>query len=84
MAQIQLTSIPIVTIIVCIVLGMTTLSGAVRGFVRKISGIVSFALAFILVTALLPVVTNWLHTTPAYEFVRQQCETIGEKLVSQS
>ncbi len=81
MAQIHLTSIPIVTIIVCVVLGLNALSGALRGFVRKISGIVAFILAGILVTSLLPVVTSWLHTTPVYGFIRQQCETIGGNIV---
>lgn len=84
MTQIQLTSIPIVTIIVCIVLGLNILSGLLRGFVRKISGVVSFILALILVSVLLPHVAAWLHTTPVYDFVRQQCETIGSNLVSQS
>ena len=45
MAQIQLTSIPIVMIIVCVILGLNVLSGALRGFVRKISGIAAFFLA---------------------------------------
>ncbi len=80
MAQIQLTSIPIVMIIVCVVLGLNLLSGAVRGFVRKISGIVAFFLAVLLVTSLLPVVTAWLHTTPVYGFIRQQCESISGNL----
>jgi len=81
MAQTQLTSIPIVMIIVCVILGLNVLSGALRGFVRKISGIAAFFLAGILVTTLLPPVTSWLHTTPVYDFIREQCETIGGNLV---
>ncbi len=84
MAQTQLTSIPIVMIIVCVILGLNVLSGALRGFVRKISGIAAFFLAGILVTSLLPPVTSWLHTTPVYDFVREQCETIGGNLVKNS
>lgn len=84
MTQIQLTSIPIVMIIVCVVLGLNALSGALRGFVRKLSGIIAFILAGILVTSLLPVVTAWLHTTPVYGFIREQCETIGGNLVQNS
>lgn len=81
MIETQITSVPIVTIIVAIVLGLNVLSGAIRGFVRKISGIVAFILAGILVTSLLPVVTSWLHTTQVYSFIREQCETIGGNLV---
>ncbi len=84
MAQTQLTSIPIVMIIVCVILGLNVLSGALRGFVRKISGIAAFFLAGILVTSLLPPVTSWLHTTPVYDFIREQCETIGGNLVKNS
>ena len=80
----QMTSFPIVMVIVCVVLGLNVLSGAVRGFVRKISGIVAFFLAGILVTTLLPPVTSWLHTTPVYGFIRDQCESIGENLVKTS
>ena len=81
MGQAQISSIPIVMIIVCVVLGLNVLSGAIRGFVRKLSGLVAFLLAGILVTALLPPVTSWLHTTPVYSFIREQCETIGGRLV---
>ena len=81
MAQTQMTSIPIVTIIVCVVIGLCVLSGALRGFVRKISGLVAFILSIILVTALLPPITSWLHTTPVYGFIKDQCETIGGNLV---
>ena len=77
----QLTSIPIVMIIVCSVLGLNAVSGLIRGFVRKISGIAALLLAGILVTFLLPVITNWLHTTPVYGYIRGQCETIGQNLV---
>ncbi len=84
MGQIQFSSIPIVTIVVCAVLGLNALSGALRGFVRKISGIVALLLAGILVTSLLPPVTAWLHTTPVYGFIRQQCETISTNLVKQT
>ncbi len=81
MPQIQLTSIPIVLIIVCVVLILNIVSGTIKGFVRKISGLVSFILAGILVTFLLPYITSWLHTTPVYDFVREQCQTVGENLV---
>ena len=77
----KLTSIPIVMTIVCVILVLNVLSGVFRGFVRKISGIVAFLLAGILVTALLPTVTSWLHTTPVYGFIREQCETVGESIV---
>ncbi len=81
MSGIQLSSIPIVMIVVCVVIGINILSGAMRGFVRKISGLVSFILAGILVTFLLPTVTTWLHTTPVYDYIKGQCETIGANIV---
>lgn len=68
-------------IIVCVVLILNIVSGTIKGFVRKISGLVSFILAGILVTFLLPYITSWLHTTPVYDFVREQCQTVGENLV---
>ncbi len=79
--QIQLPTIPIVTIIVLVVLILNIVSGAMKGFVRKISGLISLVLAGILVTFLLPFITSWLHTTPVYDYVRKQCETVGENLV---
>ena len=84
MAQTQLTSIPIVMIIVCVVLGLNILSGVLRGFVKKISGIAAFFLAGILVTTLLPPITSWLHTTPVYSFILEQCEKVGTNLVQNS
>lgn len=80
----QLASIPVVMTIVCVILGLNLLSGLLRGFVRKISGIVAFFLAGILVTAFLPAVTSWLHTTPVYGFIRDQCQSIGENIVQNS
>ena len=84
MVQTQVTQIPIVMIIVVAVLGLSILSGALRGFVRKISGIVAFLLAGILVTSLLPPVTSWLHTTPVYGFIKEQCEKIGGNIARNS
>ena len=84
MAQTQLTSIPIVMIIVCVVLGLNILSGVLRGFVRKISGIAAFFLAGILVTTLLPPITSWLHTTSVYSFIVEKCETVVTNLVQNS
>lgn len=81
MSELQFRSIPIVMIVVCAVIGINILSGAMRGFVRKISGLVSFILAGILVTFLLPTVTTWLHTTPVYDYIKGQCETIGANIV---
>ncbi len=52
-----------------------------KGFVRKISGLVSLVLAGVLVTFLLPFITSWLHTTPVYDYVREQCESVGANLV---
>ncbi len=68
-------------IITGVVLVLNIVSGAMRGFVRKISGLVSFILAGILVTALLPTITAWLHTTPVYSYIKEQCEAIGANLV---
>lgn len=81
MTGFSLTSIPIVMIITGVVLVLNIVSGAMRGFVRKISGLVSFILAGILVTALLPTITAWLHTTPVYSYIKEQCEAIGANLV---
>lgn len=76
-----LTEVPVVLIVVCLILGVCALSGIIKGFVRKISGLVSFIIACILVNALLPTITTALRTTPVYTVIREQCESIGENLV---
>ena len=76
-----MTDIPVVLIITCVVIGLCALSGLISGFVRKISGIVSFILACILVGVLLPTITSTLRTTPVYTVIRNQCEAIGNNLV---
>lgn len=75
------TEVPVVLIVVCLILGVCALSGIIKGFVRKISGIVSFIAACILVNALLPTITTALRTTPVYTVIREQCESVGENLV---
>ena len=73
--------IPIVLIVTCIIIGLCTLSGLISGFVNKISGIVSFILACVLVSMLLPTITSALRQTPVYTVIRSQCETIGNNIV---
>ena len=72
---------PVVLIVTCVIIGLCALSGLVMGFVRKISGIVSFVLACVLVSALLPTITSALRTTPVYTVIQDQCEVIGNNIV---
>ena len=76
-----MTQIPVVMILTCVVIVLCAVSGLLKGFVRKISGLVSFVLACILVSALLPTITSALRTTPVYTAILNQCETIGSNLV---
>jgi uncharacterized membrane protein required for colicin V production len=64
----------IMLIIVSLVLFLCSVSGLIAGFLKKASGLLSFILAGMLVTALLPAVTGWLRNdTPFYGLIREQC-----------
>lgn len=64
----------IMLIIVSLVLFLCSVSGLIAGFLKKASGLLSFILAGMLVTALLPTVTGWLRNdTPLYGLIRGQC-----------
>ena len=64
----------IMLIIVSLVLLLCSVSGLIAGFLKKASGLLSFILAGMLVTALLPAVTGWLRNdTPLYGLIREQC-----------
>ena len=64
----------IMLIIVSLVLFLCSVSGLIAGFLKKASGLLSFILAGMLVTALLPAVTGWLRNdTPLYGLIREQC-----------
>ena len=64
----------IMLIIVSLVLFLCSVSGLIAGFLKKASGLLSFILAGMLVTALLPTVTGWLRNdTPLYGLIREQC-----------
>lgn len=64
----------IMLIIVGLVLLLCSVSGLIAGFLKKASGLLSFILAGMLVTALLPTVTGWLRNdTPLYGLIREQC-----------
>ena len=76
-----LNGIPIVLIVTCVIIGLCTLSGFFSGFVNKISGIVSFILACVLVSMLLPTMTSALRKTVVYTVIRNQCEAIGNNIV---
>ena len=70
----------LLTIIVLAVLAGFAFLGMKRGLVRKIGGVVSILAASVLVSALLPLVTDLIRTrTPVYETVRSQCRYIAEK-----
>lgn len=73
--------IPIVLIVTCVIIGLCALSGFISGFVNKISGIVSFVLACVLVSLLLPTITSVLRQTPVYTVIRNQCEVVGNNIV---
>ena len=77
----SLKGIPIVLILTCVIIGLCALSGFISGFVRKISGLVSFILACILVSIFLPTITSGLRTTPIYTAIRNRCEVIGNNIV---
>lgn len=72
----------IVLIAVSIILIISALGGLHAGFLRKASGILSFILAGILASMLLPGISSWLRTsTPVYATLQKQCAAAGETIV---
>lgn len=69
-------------VIVCGILLVCGLSGLVMGLVRKASGIIALILSGILVSILLPVVTETLrHETAVESVIMEKCREVGEGLI---
>ena len=61
------------------------IAGFRKGFVKKFAAMVSLALSIVLVSALLPYITQYLkENTPVYTFLVEQCTGIMEKEVLNS
>lgn len=75
-----------VVFVVCLViLALFAVSGLLKGFIRKASGVIALVLAGILVNVFLPSVTSWLYdSTGVYSFVRKQCQSAGEKILERT
>ena len=73
-------------LVVCtVILAVSCISGLVKGFTGKASGILALVLSFILVQALLPTVTVYLREqTPVYGFIKEKCTDIAEAAVQRS
>ncbi len=71
-------------IVVLAVFLLFAISGWRKGMVRKLAGIISLLLSAVLVSAILPYITDFLKTgTPVYEFLVTQCESaVGQLLES--
>lgn len=68
----------IMLIAVSIIFILCAVSGLIAGFLKKASGILSFILAGMIVSAILPGVTSWLReSTPIYSVLQEQCAKLG-------
>lgn len=66
-------------IIIILILGLA-LTGYHRGFVRKFASLVSLLLSVVLVSASLPVITDFIKNhTPVYGFIVNQCDQAVEQ-----
>ena len=67
------------------VMVLFAIAGFRKGFVKKFAAMVSLALSIVLVSALLPYITQYLkENTPVYTFLVEQCTGIMEKQVLNS
>lgn len=72
-------------IAVLAVLVVLVLSGMRKGFVRKMASVVSLILSIVLVSLLLPTITEFLKTeTPVYEYITEQCQSVVAEQVADS
>lgn len=75
----------IMLIAVSILFIICILSGLIAGFLKKASGILSFILAGIIVSAVLPPVTSWLRTsTPLYGMLQKQVGAVAVSLAEKA
>ncbi len=66
-------------IILVLIVGMA-LNGYRRGFVRRLASMVSLVLSVVLVSALLPNITDFIKNhTPVYSYIVKQCDQAVEK-----
>jgi len=72
----------IMTIVVLAVFALFVLDGLRKGLMRKINGVLSLIISAMLVSFLLPYVTDYIkEKTPVYEVIVQFCdETISERI----
>ncbi|MCC8067855.1 MAG: CvpA family protein [Clostridiales bacterium] len=73
----------VLEIIIIVVFGVLAISGLRRGFVRKLASMLSLALSVMLVSAVLPYVTDFLKdNTPVYDYIVEQCEQTAAEQIS--
>ncbi|MDO4475499.1 MAG: CvpA family protein [Lachnospiraceae bacterium] len=75
----------ILGIVVLVIFGLFVIDGWRKGLFRKITGVLSFVLACILVPFALPYVTDYVkEQTPVYDVIVQQCEkTLTEEIMKE-
>lgn len=63
-------------IVVLAVLVVMVISGLRKGFVRKLASVISLVLSIVLISLVLPYMTDFLkNSTPVYEYIVEQCES---------
>lgn len=74
----------ILEIIVIVLAAGLAVIGYYRGFVRKVVAMLSFVLSIVMVSALLPYMTDFLkNSTPLYSFIVEQCrQAVTEQMVN--
>ncbi len=73
----------ILEIAVLIVVILFAAAGYRKGFVRKLSAMLSLVLSIVLVSAVLPYITQALkENTPVYDYIVEQCNAVIEKQVT--
>lgn len=64
-------------IIIIAVIVLLAVSGFRKGFVKKLAAMVSLVLSVVLVSALLPYITEFLkNDTPVYSYITEQCRNV--------
>lgn len=72
-------------IIVIVVVALLAVGGFRMGFVKKLASMVSLLLSLVLVSLLLPYMTDYLkNNTPVYDFIVKQCEDTVRNYAAES
>lgn len=75
----------ILDIIIIILIAGSAVMGYRKGFVRKLASILSLVFSIILVSALLPYMTDFLkNNTPVYDYIVKQCGRVVEEQISEA